>query len=87
MLIGNGNTKAYIHRFKIIQSLECSCRHGDQRTDHLLYDSEMFGKRREKLITYTSREKEWLVRKGELVNKYLKKCTNFAKYIDFEKLQ
>jgi len=47
----------------------------------------MFGKRREKLIAYTSREKDWVVRKGELVNKYLKKFTNFAKYIGFEKLQ
>jgi len=55
--------------------------------DHLLYDCEILGKEREKLIAYTSKEEDWPVRKRELVNKYLKQLKNFANSIDFEKLQ
>ena len=69
MLTAQGKNKAYLHRFKIIQSPECSCKHGDQTTDHLLYDCEILGKEREKLIAYTSKEEDWPVRKRELVNK------------------
>jgi len=87
MLTWHGKTKAYLHRFKIIQSPECSCKQGDQTTDHLLYDCEIHGKEREKLIAYTSREEDWPVRKRELVNKLLIQYTNFANYIHFEQLQ
>ena len=86
MLTVHGQTKVYLHHFKIIQSPECSCKHGDQTTDHLLYDCEILGKEREKLIAYTSREEDWPVWKRELVNKYVKQFTNFANSIDFEKL-
>jgi len=78
MLTAHGKTKAYLHRFKIIQSPECFCKHGDQTTDHLLYDCEILDKEVEKLIACTSREEDWPVRKRELVNKYLKQFTNFA---------
>jgi len=87
MLTAHGKTKAYLHRFKIIQSPECTCKHGDQTTDHLIYDCETLDKEREKLIAYTSRKEDWPVRKCELVNKYLKQFTTFAKSIDFEKLK
>jgi len=87
MLTVHGKTKAYLHRFKIIQSPECFCKHGDQTTDHLLYDCEILGKEGEKLKAYTSREEDWPVRKRELVNKYLKQLTNFANLIHSKKLQ
>jgi len=80
-------TKAYLHHFKMIQSPECICKHGDQTTDHLIYDCEIPDKEREKLIAYTSREEYWPVRKCELVKKYLKQYTTFANSIDFEKLK
>ena len=70
MLTAHGKTKAYLQRFKIIQSPKCVCKHGDQTTDHLLYDCEILGKEREKLIAYRSREEDWPVRKRELVNKH-----------------
>jgi len=87
MLTAHGKTKAYLHRFKIIQSPECICKHGDQTTDHLIYDCEILDKEREKLIAYTSREEDWPVRKCEFVKKYLKQFTTFANSIDFEKLK
>jgi len=58
MLNAHGKTKAYLHRFKIVQSLECICKHGDQTTDHLIYDCKILDKEREKLIAYSSREED-----------------------------
>jgi len=69
MLTAHGKTKAFLHRFKIMQSPECTCKHGDQKTDRLIYDCEILDKEREKLIAYTSREEDWPVRKCELVKK------------------
>jgi len=87
MLIAHGKTKAYLHRFKVIQSPECICKHGDQTTDHLIYDCEILDKKRGKLIANTSREEDWPVRKCELVKKYQKQFTTFANSIDLEKLK
>ena len=78
MLTAHGKTKAYLHHFKIIQSPECFCKHGDQTTDHPLYDCKILGKEREKLIAYTSREENWPVRKRELVNKQSKSIYKFC---------
>jgi hypothetical protein len=86
MVTAHGETKTYLHCFKIIQSPERVCTHGDQTTEHLIFDCEILDKEREKLIAYTSREDDWPVRKCELVNKYLKQFSMFAKSIDFEKL-
>jgi len=85
MLTAHGKIKAYLHRFKIIQSPECICKQGDQTTDHFIYDCEILDKKREKLLAYTSREEDWPVRKCELVKKYIKQFTTFAKSIDFKK--
>jgi hypothetical protein len=87
MMTAHGKTKAYLHRFKITQSPECVCTHGDQTTDHLIYECEILDKEREKLIADTSREDDWPpVRKCELVNKYLKLFSMFVTSICFEKL-
>jgi len=82
----HGKTKAYLNRFKIIQSPECVCTHGDQTTDQLIFVCDILDKERGKLIAYTWREEDWPVRNWELVNKYLKQFTMFANSIDFEKL-
>ena len=86
MVTAHGKTKAYLHRFKIMQSPECVCAHGDQTADRLIFDCEIIDKERDKLIAYTSREDDWPVRKCELVNKYLKQISMFANSIEFEKL-
>jgi len=86
MVTAHGKTKAYLHCFKIIQSPECVCTHGDQTTDHLIFDCDLLNKERGKLIAHTSRDEDWPVRKCDLVNKYLKQFTMFANSIDFEKL-
>jgi len=58
MVTAHGKIKAYLHRFKIIQSPECVCTHGDQTTDRLIFDCEILDKEREKLISNTSKEDE-----------------------------
>jgi hypothetical protein len=86
LVTAHGKTKAYLHRFKTIQSPECTCTHGNQTADHLIFDCDRLKKEREKLIAYTAKEEDWPLRKCELVNKYLKQFTPFTISTDFEKL-
>jgi hypothetical protein len=48
MVTAHGKTKAYLHRFKTIQSPKCVCTHGDQTADHLISDCDILDKEREK---------------------------------------
>jgi cation diffusion facilitator CzcD-associated flavoprotein CzcO len=64
MLTAHGKTKAYLHRFKVIQSPECTCTKGDQTVDRLIYDCEKLEKERDKLIAHISREDNWPVQKS-----------------------
>ena len=86
MVTAHGKTKAYLHRFKIIQSPECVCANGVQTVDHLIFDCPKLDKERGKLIAYTAKEEGWPVRKSDLVNKYLNQFKQFINSIDFEKL-
>jgi hypothetical protein len=36
IITGHGKTRAYLHRFKIIENVTCPCNKGDQTIDHLL---------------------------------------------------
>jgi hypothetical protein len=47
MVIGHGKTRAYHHRFKIIESATCPCNKGDQTIDHLLNQCTLLQTRRE----------------------------------------
>jgi len=86
MITAHGKTRSYLHRFKIIESPECSCVNGNQTVDHLLYQYSKLNNEREKLVAYISKEYKWSVKKNELVNKYLKQFTNFRNSIDYGKL-
>jgi len=46
MVTGHGKTKAYLHRFKIIEALTCPCGTRDQTTNHLLFECELLNKER-----------------------------------------
>jgi hypothetical protein len=37
MVRGHGKTRAYLHRFKLIEHATCPCNNGEQTVDHLLY--------------------------------------------------
>jgi hypothetical protein len=86
MVTAHGKTRSCLHRFKIIESPECPCANGNQTVDHLLYDCIELNNKREKLTADISKQDNWPVRKGELVNKYLKHVIHFINSIDYEKL-
>ena len=48
IVAAHGNTKDYLHRFKIIDSSECTCGGGNQTVDHLIYTSAQNYRAREK---------------------------------------
>jgi hypothetical protein len=80
----HGKTKAYLHRFKIIESPECPCDGGNQTVDHLIYDCTKLHRKREKLISNVLKQDNWPVDKCELVQKYIKHFIQFVNSIDFE---
>ena len=82
----HGKTKAYLHRFKIIESPDCPCGGGRQTTNHLLYDCTILQDERERLIGKIAREDSWPVGKRQLGNKYIKQFQQFTNKIDFTKL-
>jgi hypothetical protein len=57
LVTAHGKTKAYLHRFKIIQSPECFCSHGSQTADHFIFDCNRLKKERGKLIAHSERRK------------------------------
>ena len=63
LVTAHGQTKAYLHRFKITESPECPFDGGNQTVDHLLYDCSKLQKEREKLIREVSKQENWPVEK------------------------
>jgi hypothetical protein len=86
MITAHGKTRAYLHRFKIIENPECPCSNGNQTVDHLLYDCNGLNNQRDKLIANISKEDNWPIRKSDLVRKYLKQLIYFTNSIDYEKM-
>jgi hypothetical protein len=83
IVTAHGKTKAYLHRFKIIESPECSCDGGNQTVDHLLYDCTKLQREREELISNVSKQDYWPVNKSDLVKKHLKHFIHFTDSIEF----
>jgi len=86
IVTAHGKTKAYLHRFKIIESPECPCNNGNQTVEHLLYDCTKLQMEREQLIHSISNQDTWPVNKSDLVNKHIKQFTQFVNSIEFERL-
>jgi len=42
----HGKTRAYLHRFKLLENATCVCKQGDQTVDHLLYQCKLLEKQR-----------------------------------------
>jgi len=47
----HGETKAYLHRFKIIDSTECPCGTSNQTVGHLIYVCKNLQKERQALLS------------------------------------
>jgi hypothetical protein len=86
IVTAHGKTKAYLHRFKIIESPECPRVCGNQTVDRLLYDCIKLQREREKLTRNSSNQDTWPVNKSDLVKKRTKHFIQFINSVDFEKL-
>jgi len=70
MTTGHGNIKSYLHRFKIIESPTCPCRTTEQTIDHLIFQCELLGKERDKLISGVSKTDNWSLSKNRLISQH-----------------
>ena len=82
---GHGKTRAYLHRFNIIQDPKCPCGAAEQTTDHLIYERKVIAKERENMKNDIQKS-NWPPSKKDLITRHYK---NFIKYINdipFDKL-
>jgi hypothetical protein len=78
--------RAYLHRFKLLDSPTCLCGKEEQTTDHLIYRCILLQQLRETLKRETSEKGIWPIGKQELIAKHLKQFLKFVKSIDFDNL-
>ena len=86
MLTGHGNIKEYLHKHKIRESPICSCKRGEQRVDHVIYDCKLFEEERDRLKAAVMRTDNWPVSKNSLIKNFNKDFIGFTNYINFDKL-
>jgi hypothetical protein len=87
MTTGHGNIKAYLNRFKLIDSATCQCGKNDQTTDHLLYECELLKTQRDNLRLRVSKTDSWPANKYILISRLYKALKKFIKQIPFDELQ
>jgi hypothetical protein len=87
MVTGHGKTRAYLHRFKLLDHANGVCKKGDQTVDHLLYQCTALQTHRELLKRNILNSGNWPARKQQLITKHRNSFIKFIKSIDFEQLQ
>jgi hypothetical protein len=78
MVTGHEKTRAYLNRFKLMESATCPCNKGDQTMDHLLYQCNLFQHQREILKKETLKHGSWPISKNGLIIKHLKSFLKFT---------
>jgi hypothetical protein len=86
IVTGHGNSKTYLHRFKIIEEPTCPCGTAEQTTDHLIFECETLTKKREKLKTTALQKGNWPTNKKDLIRKHYKDSVKFINDNPFHKL-
>jgi hypothetical protein len=86
MVTGYGKTRAYLHRFKLVESAICPCNKEDQTIDHLLNSCKLLPTQRELFRKKVLKSGKLSVSKEELISKHLKSFLTFTKSINFEQL-
>jgi primosomal protein N' len=61
MVTGHGKTRAYLHRFKIMEYATCPCNKGDQTTDHLINQCTLLQTQRELFRSNVLKSGNWPV--------------------------
>jgi hypothetical protein len=85
-MTGHGNNRSYLHRLKFIGNPECTCKHGIQTADHLIFQCKRLKNEREILKNSVLKVGNWPVSKSELTNKNLKQLIRYIYSMDFEKI-
>jgi hypothetical protein len=83
-LTGHGMTKAYLHRFHLIEEAKYSCGDEDQSMDHLLFHCPNLSAQRDVIKQQTG---TWPVKKEDLVSRYQREFSTYVNAIDFESIQ
>lgn len=63
LVTGHGKTKAYLHRFKIMDHATRACSKGDQTTEHLINQCTLLQTQRELLKSNILKSGKWPVSK------------------------
>jgi hypothetical protein len=80
-------TKAYLHRFKLIDSSTCSCNEGQQISEYIIFECNILEAQRSSLIKQIMISGgTWPPANDQLITKYLYAFSKFVKSIDFQKL-
>jgi ribonuclease HI len=86
MVTGHGNTRAYLHRLKLLENATCACKQGDQTVDHLIYQCTLMDTQRGILKKNVINTGHWPASKQELITKHGDSFITFIEAIDFGKL-
>ena len=86
MLTGHSKTRAYLHRFKILEEATCPCGNEDQTVEHLLNRCPILLTQREILNSEVAKYGNWPANKYELISKHVKSFLLFIKSINFDLL-
>jgi len=84
---GHGNIKTYLYKYKITESLMCSCDEGERSVDHILYECKILEHERDRLKAATIRSENWPVSKDKHNIKFYKIFKEFANGILLDKVQ
>ena len=86
MVTGHGRTRAYLHRFRLIDNATCPCDKEDQTVDHLINQCTLLHTNREILRRTVQQSGNWPASKQELITKHLRSFLIFTKSINFDEL-
>jgi ribonuclease HI len=86
MITGHGKTRAYLHRFKILENANCPCGDGDQNIDHLLNSCPILNTQRGKFKHNVLKTGIWPPKRQEIISKHLKLFLQFINSIKFDLL-
>ena len=86
LMTRHGKTRAYLHRFKILEQATCTCKKGDQTTDNLINQCTLLQPQRELLRSNVLKSGNWPASKYEIITKRLKPFLPFTKSTDFDQL-
>jgi hypothetical protein len=78
--------KSYLHRFKVIESPTCPCGTTEQTVDHLIFQCELLGKERDKLISGVEKTDNCPISENRLILEHFKSFSKFINEISLEKL-